>query len=125
MIFELTGGRIGDRLVNNDMLLLTTTRARTGAPHTVPLLYLEDADDMVVFASYGGRANHPQWYLNLVANPLVVVQVGTTAREAMARTTHGSERARLWERAVSAYHGYGEYQQKTVREIPVVVLHPL
>jgi deazaflavin-dependent oxidoreductase (nitroreductase family) len=123
-LYRATSGRIGRRLVGNDMLLLTTTRRSTGAPHTVPLLYLRHAGGFVVFASYGGRHGHPSWYRNLVARPHAEIRVGRRRIAMTARTAGGEERDALWERAVAAYGGYRGYQARTTREIPVVVLEP-
>lgn len=121
-VYRLTRGRIGRRLVDNDMLLLTTTGRRTGRSHTVPLLYLKDADDYVVFASWGGRENHPEWYLNLLDDPAGVVQVLGRRHDVRARTVNGDARDRLWARAMAAYDGYRVYQSRTARQIPVVIL---
>ncbi len=120
--YRLTRGRLGRRLVDNDMLLLTTVGRRTGRSHTVPLLYLEDGSGYVVFASWGGRENHPEWYLNLLANPAGVVQVLGRRREVCARTATGDERERWWAGALAAYDGYRVYQSRTDRQIPVVIL---
>jgi deazaflavin-dependent oxidoreductase (nitroreductase family) len=122
--YRLTGGRVGRRLVDNDMLLLTTIGRSTGKPHTVPLLYLTDGDRYVVIASYGGRPHHPEWYLNLVAEPGVTVQVPGEVRQMTARTANPEERHAWWPRIVDAYEGYAVYQSRTDREIPVVVLEP-
>ena len=123
-VFGVTRGRIGRRLVNNDMLLLTTTGRISGKRHTVPLLYLEDGATLAVIASWGGRDHHPHWYLNLVERPGVVVNVNGRRREAVARTAEADERVAWWPRIVEAYDGYREYQSRTDREIPVVLLEP-
>ncbi len=123
-LYRGTRGRIGRRLVDNDMLLLTTTGRVTGSPHTVPLLYLSDDPHYVVFASWGGRPHHPEWYLNLVDAPEAVVQVDATRVPVMARTTAGAERERWWAAAETAYDGYAVYQSRTDRQIPVVMLEP-
>jgi F420H(2)-dependent quinone reductase len=85
-IYRLTRGRVGKRLVRNDMLLLTTTGARSGKPHTVPLLYLRDGDTLVVIASWGGRPYHPDWYHNLLAHPVATVRVRSRTWDVRART---------------------------------------
>lgn len=123
-LYRATGGRIGRRLVDNDMLLLTTQGRTTGAPHTVPLLYLADDPGYVVFASWGGRPNHPEWYLNLLAEPDARVQVDRRRLPVTATTMEGDERARWWGAAVRAYAGYRTYESRTDREIPVVKLEP-
>ncbi|MFQ5554510.1 MAG: nitroreductase family deazaflavin-dependent oxidoreductase [Acidimicrobiia bacterium] len=118
--YRLTRGRIGRRLVRNDMLLLTTRGRRTGRPHTVPLLYLRDGRDLVVIASWGGRDRHPEWYLNLAADPSVWVQIDGTQGGATATSMRDDERSAWWSRAVDAYAGYTGYRAKTTRSIPVV-----
>lgn len=125
VLYRSSGGVIGRRLVSNPMLLLTTLGRRTGREHTVPLLYLEDGPRLVIVASYGGRPDHPAWYHNLVARPEVTVQVGRRLRTMRARTAGPEERARWWPRVVAAYDGYREYQSRTGREIPIVILEPL
>lgn len=124
MLFRATGGKVGKRLVANDMLLLTTTGRRSGRPHTVPLLYLRDGDRLVVFASWGGRDVHPEWYLNLRASPEADVELPGERRHVVARTAGGVERDAWWARALAAYDGYATYQGHTDREIPVVILDP-
>jgi len=119
-LFRATGGVVGRRLVDNDMLLLTTTGRFTGRSHTVPLLYLEDGQDLIVIASWGGRPDHPEWYKNLVASPEAVVQVLRRRFPATATTLGPAERTTWWPRIVDAYEGYAEYQSRTEREIPVV-----
>jgi deazaflavin-dependent oxidoreductase (nitroreductase family) len=104
------------------MLLLHTTGRHSGRHHTIPLLYLRRGDDLVIIASWGGRERHPEWYLNLVADPAASVTVMGRRRRVAARTTFGAERAALWEAAVAAHGGYAGYQAKTTRQIPVVVL---
>jgi F420H(2)-dependent quinone reductase len=123
-LYRATGGRIGRRLVDNDMLLLTTTGRRSGRPHTVPLLYLADGDRLVVIASWGGKPDHPHWYHNLVAEPRAVVQIRSRRFPVVAQTAGATERAAWWPRVVAAYDGYADYQERTDREIPVVFLDP-
>lgn len=121
-LYRLTGGRLGGRLIDNDMLLLTTRGRNTGHGHIVPLLYLRDGGSLVVIASYGGRDRDPQWYRNLVADPSVTVQIGARRLPMIARTAGPTEREAWWPRVVSAYDEYAEYQKRTDREIPVVIL---
>jgi len=124
MLFRFTGGIVGHRLVHNEMCLLTTTGAHSGRSHTVPLLYLEDGERLVLIASYGGRRHHPDWYHNLVANPVATVQIFNEHRPVTARTADPAERAEWWPRIVGAYPDYDVYQSRTDREIPVVLLDP-
>lgn len=124
LLYRATGGVIGRRLVNNDMLLLTTIGRRSGRPHTVPLLYLADGDRLVVIASWGGRPADPEWYQNLVAQPKAQVQVRGSRHHVVARVADEDERERWWPRVVAAYQGYAAYQARTDRPIPVVFLDP-
>jgi proline iminopeptidase len=103
-------------------LLLTTTGRQTGNPTTAPLIYEQDGDDYVVVASKGGAPQHPGWYRNLAKNPNVEVQVKDEVFDARARTATGEERERLWRLAAQQWPDYDAYQQRTEREIPVVVL---
>jgi len=123
-LYRLTGGRIGRRLVNNDMLLLTTRGAKTGREHTVPLLYLRDGETLAVIASWGGRPYSPQWFSNLMANPEAVVQVRSERWPVRARAATPEERAEWWPRVLAAYDGYRVYQSHTDRVIPIVFLTP-
>lgn len=124
-LYRITGGLLGRRLVDNDMLLLTTHGRETGDAHTVPLLYLTDGDRYVVIASYGGRDSHPDWYHNLVEDPIVKVRTPGSTKTMSARRSGPDERAVWWPRVLEAYHGYGTYQRRTDREIPVVFLEPI
>lgn len=124
-LYRLTGGRLGGRLVDNDMLLLTTIGRHSRRRHTVPLLYLREGDTLAVIASYGGRDHHPAWYLNLVAEPEVEVQVSKQRFYARARTADPEERASWWLRVVDAYGDYAVYQTRTNRVIPVVLIEPM
>ena len=124
-LFRLTRGRVGKRLVHNDMLLLTTKGRKSAEHHTVPLLYLRNGRSLVVIASYGGRHHYPDWYLNLVDEPDVMVELPGEKRAMRARTADAAERAEWWPRAVEAYDGYATYQSRTDREIPVVFLEPV
>jgi len=106
-------------------LLLTTTGRKSGERFIFPLFYGKDGDSYIVVASKGGAPQHPGWYRNLLANPEVEVQAGTAKMKARARTATGAERARLWEKALGFWPPYADYQKKTEREIPVVVLDPI
>jgi deazaflavin-dependent oxidoreductase (nitroreductase family) len=107
------------------ILLLTTTRRTTGKPRTTPLIYENAGDAFVIVASNGGSREHPGWYRNLSKDPRVEVQVLGDVFVAEARTAAGDERARLWELAARQWPAYDEYQTRTEREIPVVVLERL
>lgn len=125
-VYRITGGRLGRRLVRNDMLLLTTVGRSSGEPHQVPLLYLAAPERrLVVFASWGGRPAHPDWYLNLCADPAASVQVERRSWDVTAATAEGDERAQWWQAARQAYQGYAVYEGRTERKIPVVFLDPV
>jgi deazaflavin-dependent oxidoreductase (nitroreductase family) len=106
-------------------LLLTTTGRRSGEKFIFPLIYGTAGDGYVVIASKGGAPEHPGWYRNLTADPHVAVQVGDKRFDATARTVTGDERAKLWDQMAALFPPYTTYQQKTGREIPVVVLDPV
>jgi deazaflavin-dependent oxidoreductase (nitroreductase family) len=118
-----TDGEVGYRWRNGaPILILTTTGRRSGEERVKPLIFAEDDGRYVVVASKGGARHHPDWYLNLRAEPDVHVQVKADRFRARARTAEGEERARLWERMAEIWPAYDDYRQKTDREIPVVVL---
>jgi deazaflavin-dependent oxidoreductase (nitroreductase family) len=106
-------------------LLLTATGRKSGEKFIFPLFYGEDGDSYFIVASKGGAPEHPGWYRNILANPEVEVQVGTRKLRALARTVTGEERRRLWDKALEFWPPYADYQRKTEREIPVVVLDPI
>lgn len=104
------------------LLLLTTTGAGTGQLRTTPMMFHPDGDRLLVIASNIGAPKHPDWYLNLAANPRVTVEVGDQKYQAEARAAEGVERNRLWSLIKQNYPFFAEHEQKTDREIPVVVL---
>ncbi len=124
LLYRWSGGRLGGTFRGGPVLLLTTTGRRTGQARTWPLSYVVDGDDLVLVASAAGEARHPAWYLNLLTNPRVSIQVGETSRPMVAQSVAGSERARLWESFVGRYPVGAWYQRKSGREIPVVILRP-
>jgi F420H(2)-dependent quinone reductase len=121
-LYRASRGKLGKTFFGSPMLLLTTIGRRTGRPRTWPLTYLPERERLIVIASNGGQPNHPAWYLNLRATPRVRVQLGERSCAMIAQTVEGDERARLWASVVEAYPVYAEYQRKTDRQIPVVVL---
>jgi len=106
-------------------LLLTTTGRKSGEKFIFPLFYGEDGGKYFVIASKGGAPEHPGWYRNILADPVVEVQVGTKKLKVRARTADGAERTRLWKKSLDFWPPYADYQTKTQREIPVVVLEPM
>jgi F420H(2)-dependent quinone reductase len=122
-IYRATNGLIGHRLPGlPPTLLLDHVGAKSGIERTTPLLYVKDGADVVIIASKGGNPKHPAWYHNLRANPDTTVQIGSERRPVHARVATPEERERLWPRAVAAYSGYRQYQERTGREIPLVIL---
>jgi deazaflavin-dependent oxidoreductase (nitroreductase family) len=103
-------------------LLLTTKGRKSGEARTLPLIYGRDGDRYVIVASRGGAPDHPGWYKNLVASPVVGLQVAADKLQARAATAKGAERTRLWQAMTKIWPAYDEYQTKTKREIPVVTL---
>jgi proline iminopeptidase len=121
--YRETGGEVGHIWRRGAKTLLLTTRGRkSGNPTTAPLIYEQDGDTYVVVASKGGAPRHPGWYRNLVKDPNVEVQVMDDVFAAQARTATGEERERLWQLAAQQWPDYDAYQQRTDRQIPVVVL---
>lgn len=118
--FRSNGGKAGGTFEGRPLLLITTTGAKSGKQRTNPLMYLQDGDRYVIFASKGGGPKNPDWYHNIVANPTVTLEVGTEKFQAKATITSGAERDALFARQVAAYPVFGEYEQKAPRTIPVV-----
>ncbi|MEA2273204.1 MAG: hypothetical protein QOI98_1912 [Solirubrobacteraceae bacterium] len=121
-LYRASGGRIGKRISGVPILLLEHVGRKSGKRRTTPLMYVEDGDDLVLIASFGGAPKHPSWWINLRANPETTVQVGSERRSVRAREALPEERERLWDKAVDAYSDYAVYETRTDREIPVVVL---
>jgi deazaflavin-dependent oxidoreductase (nitroreductase family) len=126
-LYRRSGGRIWGRFPKSKapVLLLTTVGRRSGEPRTVPLIHLVDGDRLVVVASQGGMPTHPAWFHNLVAHPRVTVQIRKQVREMDARVADEAEREALWPRLVAMYADYDDYQVRTDRRIPVVILDPI
>ncbi len=121
--FRANAGKVGGNFAGANMLLLHTTGARSGQPRTNPLVYTTDGDRLIIIASKGGADNNPDWYYNLLANPVVTVELGTERFQARATAvTEEPERSRLYAKMVAHRSGFAEYEQKTSRTIPVVVL---
>ncbi|HKZ53936.1 MAG TPA: nitroreductase/quinone reductase family protein [Anaerolineales bacterium] len=123
-IYRLSGGRMGARLMQWRVILLTTTGRKTGEPRQVSLNALLDGKRTVVIASNAGEPQHPQWFLNLRANPSAIVQHGRERFRAISREAEGEERERLWRRIVEVDRSYAEYQRRTTRRIALVILEP-
>jgi F420H(2)-dependent quinone reductase len=124
LIYRASGGLIGHKIPGAPpTLLLTHVGAKSGQKRISPLTYTKgDGDDLVLVASKGGYPKNPAWFHNLNANPDTVVQVGREHRPVHARVATPEERERLWPRVVENYSGYAEYQERTERQIPLVIL---
>jgi deazaflavin-dependent oxidoreductase (nitroreductase family) len=121
-LYRLSAGRVGGSIMGLPVLLLTTKGRRTGQPRTNALMYLPRGDNFVVIASYLGEPRHPSWWLNLEAEPNATVQVRGTRHAVRAREAKDAEREELWRAATDKVSDYDEYQARTSRRIPVVVL---
>jgi deazaflavin-dependent oxidoreductase (nitroreductase family) len=121
-VYRETGGARGYDWRGAKVLLLTTTGRRSGEQRTTPLIHGVDGDRWVIIASKGGAPEHPDWYLNLQAQPEIEIQVQADEVPVTARTAEGDERERLWAAMRGEWPAYDDYQEKTDREIPVVVL---
>lgn len=125
-LYRRSGGLLGAKLPGGaPVCLLTTTGRKSGQPRTMPLIFLRDGDDIVIVASKGGYSGHPQWYFNLVAHPEVTVEIGRERRTMTTRIANATERCELWPRLVAMYADYEQYQQRTTREIPVIICSPV
>jgi F420H(2)-dependent quinone reductase len=120
--YRLTGGRVGGSLGQAPVLLLDHVGRKTGKKHTSPLIYIADGDDLVVVASKGGAPKDPLWWPNLKASPATTVQVGRERRQVTARQAGPEEKRRLWPKLNEVWPDYEAYQQRTDRDIPVVIL---
>ncbi|MED7952161.1 nitroreductase/quinone reductase family protein [Streptomyces sp. BE303] len=123
-LYERTGGRLGGRMLGNQVGILTTVRPRDGGPYSVPLFTFRDGADVIVVASYRGSSGDPRWFRNLLADPDAVLRVGGRVQAVRARVLEAEERAAAWPRVVRGFAGYADYQRRTTREIPLVRLSP-
>ena len=126
-LYESSGGTEGTTLRDTGLpvVIVTNVGAKSGKLRKTPLMRVEHEGCYAAIASKGGAPEHPVWYANLLAHPHVELQDGPHKQDMVAREVHGEERAQWWERAVAAYPPYAEYQEKTEREIPVLVLEPM
>ncbi len=123
--YERTGGREGGEFNGVPCVILTTTGRKSGKTRKTPLVRVPNGNGYLVIASMGGQPKHPVWYLNLVADPEVMLQDGPDRRSYRARVVEGPERDELWTVAVAAYGDYADYQERCDRQIPVVALDPV
>ncbi|MDH6222463.1 nitroreductase family deazaflavin-dependent oxidoreductase [Streptomyces pseudovenezuelae] len=123
-LYEGSAGTEGTTLQDLDVVILTTLGAKSGKIRKVPVMRVEHDGSCAVVASIAGAPNHPVWYHNAVADPRVELQDGPIHQDMRAREATGDEKAAWWPRAVETFPDYAEYQKKTDREIPVLVLEP-
>lgn len=124
--FRANGGVVGGYFAGANMILLHSVGAKSGQERINPLVYVKDGDTYVIIASKGGADSNPDWYYNLLANPTTEVEVGTEQFKVHATpVTEEPERSRLYALMVAHRDGFAEYEQKTSRKIPVVVLEPV
>ena len=119
--FRKNGGKVAGR-PEGSLLLITTTGAKTGTKRTTPLMYTRDGERFVVIASKGGSLTNPDWYHNIVAHPLITVEVGAETFEAKALIAKGHERDELYAKQVEVYPFFADYQKKVTRTIPLLIL---
>jgi deazaflavin-dependent oxidoreductase (nitroreductase family) len=124
-LYRLTNGAIGGRMAGLNVLLLTTTGRKTGQPRTTPLGYFKDDNNFVIIASNAGAEKNPAWFYNLKSNPQVNIQIGNKQLAARADIADTEKRKQLWADLVKMAPTYGRYEQRTKREIPLVILQPV
>jgi F420H(2)-dependent quinone reductase len=124
-VYRASHGLVGHRFPGTPpMLLLDHVGAKSGTKRTSPLVYMPDGEKVVLVASKGGHPRNPAWFHNLLAHPDTTVQIGSQRKAVRARVAKPAERKRLWPKVVKAYSGYADYQRRTKREIPLVILEP-
>ncbi|MGD0373700.1 MAG: nitroreductase family deazaflavin-dependent oxidoreductase [Streptosporangiaceae bacterium] len=122
--FRANGGQVGGPFAGAPLLLLHTVGAKSGQERVNPVMYRAVGDDLAVFASKAGAPSNPDWYYNLLANPQVRAEIGTETVAATARVAGPQERDRIWTAQKEAYPGFADYEKKTTRQIPVIILQP-
>jgi len=120
--FRANAGHVGGSWAGRDLLLLTTSGRKSGKQYTTPIVVTRDGDRLLVYASQGGAPEHPDWYLNLLADPQVVIEVGSERYAATATPLEGEERDREYAAQAERFPQFADYQEKTERVIPVVAL---
>ena len=123
-VLRLSRGRVGGHMRGMPVLLLTTTGRKSGKSRVTPLFYIRDGGAFVVVASNGGSDYVPAWWLNLESAPDAEIEIGRTRTRVTARKAAPGERSRLWGELTAQFPGYAQYEQRTTREIPVVILEP-
>jgi deazaflavin-dependent oxidoreductase (nitroreductase family) len=123
--FRANGGKVGGQFDGAPLLLLHTTGAKSGQERVNPMMYRSIAGGYAVFASKGGAPDNPDWYHNVLAHPKVTAEIGTGTVDLLARVAEGEERETIWAAQKAAYPGFADYEQKTARQIPVIILKPI
>ena len=123
-VYHATGGKLLGRMGQSPILLLNTIGRKSGKKRATPLLYVVDGEDLVIIASKGGTPSNPAWYLNRKADPDATVEIRDRKVRVRAEEVDGQEKERLWQQMAEMYPTYDDYQKKTKREIPLLVLHP-
>jgi len=122
--FRANGGKVGGNFAGAPLLLLHTTGAKSGQERVNPMMYRKVGDHYAVFASKAGAPTNPDWYHNLLANPAVTAEIGTQTLSLTARVATPDEREGIWTAQKADYPGFADYETKTTRQIPVVILEP-
>ncbi len=120
-LYRLTNGKVGG---GKSLLILTTTGRKSGVERSTPLFFFPDGDNFIIIASYGGAPKHPTWWLNLQGNPKAKIQIRSRVLSVTARQADAEESKRLWAIIAENYKNFVEYQSRTTREIPIVILTP-
>jgi F420H(2)-dependent quinone reductase len=124
-LYRATGGRVGGSMNRVPVLLLTARGRKSGKERTIPLIYIMDGSSYVITASAGGADKHPGWFFNVHSNPNVTIQVKDKQIQAVAKVAGPEKKSELWSQLLKVAPGFAAYQQRTSREIPMVILHPI
>lgn len=125
IVYRLSNGRFGGKMQDLPVLILHTVGRKSGKARRSPLLYIQDGDDYAIVASRGGSDAPPAWWLNLQAMPKATIEIKGSKRQVTARQATAEEKAAYWPRLISGYSFYDDYQARTTRDIPVIVLSPV
>ena len=124
LVYRLTNGRVWGGLKSSPVCLVTMKGRKTGKTRTIPLMYVPYGDQVVLVASLAGAPEHPVWYHNLMAYPHVTIQAGSAKQDMDVRQASPEEKAEIWPHAVAAYGDFADYQERTDRDIPVLICTP-
>lgn len=124
-LYKLSGGRIMGSMGGTPVCLVEMRGHKSGRRLTIPLMYNPVGDDVILVASLGGAPRNPHWFASVIANPEIVIQVGSTRRRMRPRQASPEEKSALWPKLVENFPSFGAYQQKTTRDIPVIICSPV